>query len=91
MGTGKQAYPLFNDMYLIINRCGMEGNHFLRGLAKGFWIFAIVLIIIMLITNIATQFLLYGAIDFQRALTLSVGMGIVLALIISIRRRRRRH
>ena len=71
----------------------MEGEHDLRGLVKGFWIFAIVFIIIMLITNAVTQFLLNGVIDFERAVTLSVSMGIVLALVISIqtKKRRRRH
>jgi uncharacterized membrane-anchored protein len=68
----------------------MEGKHDLRGLVKGFWIFAIVFITIMLITNAVTQFLLNGAVDFERAVTLSVSMGIVLALVISIQTKRRR-
>ena len=58
-----------------MDQCG------LRGLVKGFWIFAAVVAVIMFVTNVITQFLLNGEIDFQRAITISISMGIVLSIL----------
>jgi hypothetical protein len=57
--------------------------HNLHGRVKRFWLFMGLTSLVAFIANIATQMVLQGQIDLQRAITLSLTLGIVLAIVMS--------
>ena len=61
-------------------------KHKLRGRLKRFWFFMSVTALVSFLANIITQFLLNGEVDITRAITLSLTLGIVLAILFSYRR-----
>ena len=65
----------------------MTRVHSLHGRVKRFWVFLAVTSIVAFIANAASQMILQGGIDIKRAVTISLTLGIVLAIIMSSQHR----
>ena len=65
----------------------MEERHVLHGRIKRFWLFLVVASLAALISNSAIQLLLKGDINVNSAITTSLTLGIVLAIIMASQHR----
>ena len=61
--------------------------HNLHGRIKRFWAFLAITSLVAFIANAAAQIALQGGVDLQRAVTISLTLGIVLAIIMSSQKR----
>ena len=61
----------------------LMATHNLHGRVKKFWIFLVVISVVTFIANISAQVIFQGGFDLQRAITLSLTMGIVLAIVMA--------
>lgn len=61
----------------------MTGGHVLHGRIKRFWLFLATTSLAAFLSNSAIQMLLNGEVDMQRAITMSLTLGIVLAIVMS--------
>ncbi len=61
----------------------MTDRHILHGRIKRFWIFLIATSLAAFLSNSAIQMLLGGEVNIQGAITMSLTLGIVLAIIMS--------
>ncbi len=61
----------------------MNLRHILHGRIKNFWIFLVITSLVAFTANVATQMLSTGMINLNNAISTSLAMGIVLAIIMS--------
>lgn len=61
----------------------MVERHVLHGRIKRFWLFLAATSLAAFLSNSAIQMLLNGEVDIQRAITMSLTLGIVLAIVMS--------